>query len=69
MIRRRTFIAGAAATVVAPRVAWAQQRLPRVALLDRGKSTANMTEESYPWWGLFSGRCANSVMLRAKESS
>ena len=48
MISRRTFVAGAAAALVAvPYLAWAQPatNIPRIALVARGVAVTDMTED------------------------
>ena len=55
-MKRRTFLATAAALAAAPRFAWGQgARIPRVALVDRGEVPANMTEAGHPYWGALLG--------------
>ena len=52
MITRRTFVAGAAAALLAaPHLAWAQPATPRIALFDLAAPPASMTEHGHPYWG------------------
>ena len=55
MITRRAFVAGAAAALAAaPRLAWAQERLPRVAIVDSSRPIEDLeTSTTVVFWFAF----------------